>query len=105
MKKIIILISLFLMTSALAYSHYFVIGLYVPLGGSIPGFLPNKLYEPATIGEEKWSFEMGVIFQPGLYFELGKFHYIAVSLDFAGIEIHLNFRIIHKNLYMNLIVL
>ena len=83
MKKIIILISLFLMTSALAYSHYFAMGLYVPLGGSIPGFLPNKLYEPATIGEEKWSFEMGVIFQPGLYFELGKFHYIAVSLDFG----------------------
>ena len=53
MKKIIILISLFLMTSALAYSHYFAMGLYVPLGGSIPGFLPNKLYEPATIGEEK----------------------------------------------------
>ena len=26
---------------------------------------------------------MGVIFQPGLYFELGKFHYIAVSLDFG----------------------
>lgn len=44
MKKSIILITIFIMTSALAYSHNFVMSLYVTLAGSRPSFIKLVLY-------------------------------------------------------------
>ena len=48
MKKGIIIISLFLITSALAYSHALGVGLYIPLGGSIPSLYQNDNLNPAA---------------------------------------------------------
>ena len=48
MKKIIILTSLFLVISALAYSHTLGVGLYIPLGGSIPSLYQNDNLTPAA---------------------------------------------------------
>ncbi|WP_300758515.1 hypothetical protein [uncultured Brachyspira sp.] len=83
MKKNIILISLFLMTSALAYSHSLGIGLYIPLGGSIPSLYQNNNADPALLLSPKSAFEVGVIFQPRVSFKISETanHYISLGVD------------------------
>lgn len=70
MKKFV-LISLFLMISSLAYSHSLGIGMYIPLGGSIPSFYPESSVDPSVSFSPKTAFEVGVIFQPRINFNIG----------------------------------
>ena len=43
MKKSIVIITIFIMTTSLAYSHNFVMSLYVPFAGSRPSFYKNGI--------------------------------------------------------------
>ncbi|PPS23222.1 hypothetical protein [Brachyspira murdochii] len=81
MKKNIILISLFLMTSALAYSHSLGIGLYVPLGGSIPSLYQSDNLNPTSSLSPKSAFEVGVIFNPRVNFEIDEYNRISIGVD------------------------
>lgn len=83
MKKSIILITIFLMTSVLAYSHNFVMSLYVPLAGSRPSFYQNGFLSEYLTDQKKSAFEAGVIFQPSIYFAIEKMYYIVLGLDFG----------------------
>ena len=83
MKKIIILITIFLMITALAYSHSFVMSLYVPLAGSRPSFHKNGILTDDLMENGEFAFEVGVIFQPSIYFTISKFHYIVLGVDFG----------------------
>ncbi|PTY40639.1 hypothetical protein [Brachyspira hampsonii] len=83
MKKIIILITIFIMTSSLAYSHSFVMSLYVPLAGSRPSFYQNGLLSEHLTEQAESAFEAGVIFQPSIYFTIDKLHYIVLAADFG----------------------
>ena len=81
MKKFV-LISLFLMISSLAYSHSLGIGMYIPLGGSIPSFYPESSVDPSVSFSPKTAFEVGVIFQPRINFNIGDgTHTISLGLD------------------------
>ncbi|MEI0526313.1 hypothetical protein R4K54_10345 [Brachyspira murdochii] len=81
MKKSIILI--FIMTSALAYSHSFVMSLYVPLAGSRPSFYQTGIISDYLTEQAESAFEVGVIFQPSIYFTIDKLHYIVLGADFG----------------------
>ena len=83
MKKSIILITIFLMTSVLAYSHNFVMSLYIPLAGSRPSFYQNGLLSDYLTEQAESAFEVGVIFQPSIYFKIEKLHYIVLGIDFG----------------------
>ncbi|OEJ14352.1 hypothetical protein BFL38_05850 [Brachyspira hampsonii] len=83
MKKIIILSTIFIMTSVLAYSHNFVMSLYIPLAGSRPSFYQNGILSEYLTEQAESAFEAGVIFQPSIYFQLNKFHYIVLAVDFG----------------------
>ncbi|PCG19935.1 hypothetical protein [Brachyspira sp. G79] len=83
MKKSIILITLFIMTSALAYSHNFVMSLYIPLAGSRPSFYQNGILSDYLTEQAESAFEVGVIFQPSIYFTINKLHYIVLGVDFG----------------------
>ncbi|ELV06485.1 hypothetical protein H263_03838 [Brachyspira hampsonii 30599] len=76
-KKITILISLFLITSALAYSHSLDVGLYVPLGGSIPSLYQNDNLSLSP----KSAFEVGVIFNPRVTFDVNDYNDISIGVD------------------------
>ncbi|WP_297203069.1 hypothetical protein [uncultured Brachyspira sp.] len=81
MKKFV-LISLFLMISSLAYSHSLGLGMYIPLGGSIPSFYPESSVDPSVSFSPKTAFEVGVIFQPRVNFNIGDgTHTISLGLD------------------------
>lgn len=79
MKKITILITLFLMTSALAYSITLGVGLYVPLGGSIPSLYQNN--NPNLSLSPQTAFEVGVIFNPRITFKVNKYNNISIGID------------------------
>ena len=83
MKKIIILITVSIMASALAYSNSLGLGLYIPLGGSIPSLYQNDNADPNLILSPKSTFEIGVIFQPRVTFKIDKkgIHRISIGLD------------------------
>ena len=81
MKKNIILISLFLMTSALAYSHSLGIGLYVPLGGSIPSLYQSDNLNPTSSLSPKSAFEVGVIFNPRVTFDVNDYNNVSIGVD------------------------
>ncbi|WP_304332459.1 hypothetical protein [Brachyspira innocens] len=81
MKKNIILISLFLMTSALAYSHSLGIGLYIPLGGSIPSLYQNDNLNPTSSLSPKSAFEVGVIFNPRVTFDVNDYNDVSIGVD------------------------
>ncbi len=83
MKKIIILITIFIITTSLAYSHSFVMSLYVPLAGSRPSFHKNGILTDDLTENGESAFEVGVIFQPSIYFTIDKFHYIVLGVDFG----------------------
>ncbi|ASJ20466.1 hypothetical protein [Brachyspira hampsonii] len=81
MKKITILISLFLITSALAYSHTLGVGLYVPLGGSIPSLYQNDNLNPTASISPKTAFEVGVIFNPRVTFNINEHNDVSLGID------------------------
>ena len=81
MKKNIILISLFLMTSALAYSHSLGLGLYIPLGGSIPSLYQNDNLNPTSSLSPKSAFEVGVIFNPRVTFDVNDYNDVSIGVD------------------------
>ena len=105
MKKIIILITIFIITTSLAYSHSFVMSLYVPLAGSRPSFHKNGILTDDLTENGESAFEVGVIFQPSIYFTIDKFHYIVLGVDFGWYRIHLNLITMLKISHMNLIIL
>ncbi|WP_198295147.1 hypothetical protein [Brachyspira murdochii] len=80
-KNIIILISLLMMTSALAYSHSLGIGLYVPLGGSIPSLYQSDNLNPTLSLSPKSAFEVGVIFNPRVNFEIDEYNRVSIGVD------------------------
>lgn len=71
------------MTSALAYSHNFVMSLYVPLAGSRPSFYQNGILSEYLTEQAESAFEVGVIFQLSIYFTINKLHYIVLGVDFG----------------------
>lgn len=71
------------MTSVLAYSHNFVMSLYVPFAGSRPSFYQNCFLSEYLTDQKKSAFEAGVIFQPSIYFAIEKMYYIVLGLDFG----------------------
>ncbi|KLI15761.1 hypothetical protein [Brachyspira hyodysenteriae] len=81
MKKIIILISLFTMVSALAYSHALGVGLYIPLGGSIPSLYQTDNLNPTASISPQTSFEVGVIFNPRVTFNVNKLNNVSIGID------------------------
>ncbi|KLI14114.1 hypothetical protein SU46_11580 [Brachyspira hyodysenteriae] len=81
MKKSIILISLFLITTALAYSHTLGVGLYIPLGGSIPSLYQTDNLNPNLSLSPKSSFEVGVIFNPRVTLNIDKYNDISIGVD------------------------
>ncbi|KLI13289.1 hypothetical protein [Brachyspira hyodysenteriae] len=81
MKKSIILISLFLITTALAYSHSLGVGLYIPLGGSIPSLYQTDNLNPNLSLSPKSSFEVGVIFNPRVTLNIDKYNDISIGVD------------------------
>ena len=81
MKKSITLISLFLITSALAYSHSLGVGLYIPLGGSIPSLYQNDNLDPTVSLSPKTAFEVGVIFNPRVTFDIDKYNRVSIGID------------------------
>ena len=85
MKKVLLSMSLLLMTSVLAYSHSVGIGMYIPLGGSIPTFYPNGGTDPYLTFSPKSAFEVGVVFQPRVSFKIDNkgYNYISLAVDFG----------------------
>ncbi|WP_416487584.1 hypothetical protein [Brachyspira hyodysenteriae] len=81
MKKSIILISVFLITTALAYSHSLGVGLYIPLGGSIPSLYQTDNLNPNLSLSPKSSFEVGVIFNPRVTLNIDKYNDISIGVD------------------------
>ncbi|PTY40638.1 hypothetical protein [Brachyspira hampsonii] len=99
MKKVIILISLFMMTSVLAYSHSLGLGLYIPLSGSIPSLYPNNNLNTASSLSPKSAFEMGVIFQPRVNFKMSaiSYNYISLGVDIGWYRDTFQFQTSTKN--------
>ncbi|EKV56546.1 hypothetical protein A966_09536 [Brachyspira hampsonii 30446] len=99
MKKVIVLISLLIMTSVLAYSHSLGLGLYIPLGGSIPSLYQNDNLNPASSLSPKSAFEMGVIFQPRVNFKMSaiSYNYISLGVDFGWYRDTFKFQTSTKN--------
>ncbi|MBW5389736.1 hypothetical protein, partial [Brachyspira hampsonii] len=99
MKKVIVLISLLMMTSVLAYSHSLGLGLYIPLGGSIPSLYQNDNLNPASSLSPKSAFEMGVIFQPRVNFKMSaiSYNYISLGVDFGWYRDTFKFQTSTKN--------
>ena len=83
MKKSIVMITIFIMTTSLAYSHNFVMSLYVPFAGSRASFYENGILSEYLTDQAESAFEIGVIFQPSIYFQIDKFHYIVLGVDFG----------------------
>ena len=85
MKKSIILITIFIMTSTIAYSNSLGLGLYIPLGGSIPSLYQNDNANPNITLSPHSAFEIGVIFQPRVSFKISatSYNYISLGLDFG----------------------
>lgn len=85
MKKVLLSMSLLLMTSVLAYSHSVGIGMYIPLGGSIPTFYPNGGTDPYLTFSPKSAFEVGIVFQPRVSFKIDNkgYNYISLAVDFG----------------------
>ena len=81
MKKSIILISTFLITSVLAYSHSLGIGLYIPLGGSIPSLYQTDNLNPNASLSPKTAFEVGVIFNPRVTFDVNDYNDVSIGVD------------------------
>ncbi|MEI0559742.1 hypothetical protein [Brachyspira intermedia] len=81
MKKSIILISTFLITSVLAYSHSLGVGLYIPLGGSIPSLYQTDNLNPNASLSPKTAFEVGVIFNPRVSFDIDKYNIVSIGID------------------------
>lgn len=81
MKKLIVSISLLLMTSVLAYSNTIGIGLYIPLGGSIPSLYQNNDLNPNLTLSPKSAFEIGVIFNPRVTFNIDDYNDVSIGVD------------------------
>ena len=97
MKKSIILITIFIMTSTIAYSNSLGLGLYIPLGGSIPSLYQNDNANPNITLSPHSAFEIGVIFQPSIYFTIDKLHYIVLGADFGWYRDTFQFQTSTKN--------
>ncbi|WP_297246835.1 hypothetical protein [uncultured Brachyspira sp.] len=99
MKKIIILITIFIMASALAYSNSLGLGLYIPLGGSIPSIYQNNNADPNLILSPQSAFEVGVIFQPRINFKVDKkgIHTISIGLDIGWYRDTFKFQYTYKD--------
>ena len=97
MKKIIILTSLFLVISALAYSHTLGVGLYIPLGGSIPSLYQNDNLNPATSLSPQTAFEVGVIFNPRVTFNVNKYNNVSIGIDVGWYRDTFKFQTDSKN--------
>ena len=71
------------MASAIAYSNSLGLGLYIPLGGSIPSLYQNNNADPNLTLSPQSAFEVGVIFQPRINFKVDKkgIHRISIGLD------------------------
>ncbi|MEI0559743.1 hypothetical protein [Brachyspira intermedia] len=81
MKKMIILTSIFLVISALAYSHTLGVGLYIPLGGSIPSLYQTDNLNPTASLSPQTAFEVGVIFNPRVTFKVNKYNNVSIGID------------------------
>ncbi|WP_198294889.1 hypothetical protein [Brachyspira pilosicoli] len=80
MKKIIVL-GLMLISSSLVYSHSLGIGMYIPLGGSLPSFYSDNA-EASSFFSPKSAFEVGVIFNPRVNFNIGDgTHTVSLGVD------------------------
>ena len=55
---------------SLVYSRLLGIGMYIPLGGSIPSFYSDNI-EVTSFFSPKSAFEVGVIFNPRVNFNIG----------------------------------
>ncbi|ANN62708.1 hypothetical protein JQ824_03695 [Brachyspira hyodysenteriae] len=97
MKKSIILISLFLITTALAYSHSLGVGLYIPLGGSIPSLYQTDNLNPNLSLSPKSSFEVGVIFNPRVTLNIDKYNDISIGVDVGWYRDTFKFQTSSKN--------
>ena len=81
MKKSIILITIFIMTSTIAYSNSLGLGLYIPLGGSIPSLYQSDNINPTLSLSPKSAFEVGVIFNPRVNFEIDEYNRVSIGVD------------------------
>ena len=81
MKKSIILITIFIMTSTIAYSNSLGLGLYIPLGGSIPILYQNDNLNPTSSLSPKSAFEVGVIFNPRVTFDVNDYNDVSIGVD------------------------
>ncbi|CRF32580.1 hypothetical protein BRSU_0884 [Brachyspira suanatina] len=97
MKKSIILISLFLMISALSYSHSLGVGLYIPLGGSIPSLYQNDNLNPTASISPQTAFEVGVIFNPRVTFKVNKYNNVSIGIDVGWYRDTFKFQTDSKN--------
>ena len=99
MKKIIILITIFIMSSTLAYSNSLGLGLYIPLGGSIPSFYQNNNANPNLTLSPQSAFEVGVIFQLRINFKVDRkgIHHISIGLDVGWYRDTFKFQYTYKD--------
>ena len=97
MKNGIIIISIFLITSALAYSHALGVGLYIPLGGSIPSLYQNNNLDPTSTLSPDTAFEVGVIFNPRLTFKVNRYNNVSIGIDVGWYRDTFKFKTGSKN--------
>lgn len=81
MKKSIILISIFIITSVLVYPHSLSLGVYIPLGGNIPSIYQNNTLNQNLTLTPKTSFEGGIIFNPRVIFNIDDYSSINTGID------------------------
>ncbi|WP_300758517.1 hypothetical protein [uncultured Brachyspira sp.] len=97
MKKNIIIISLFMITSALAYSNSLDIGLYIPLGGSIPSLYQNNNLDITSSLSPKSAFEVGVIFNPRVTFDVNDYNDVSIGIDIGWYRDTFKFKTASQN--------
>ena len=87
------------MTSTIAYSNSLGLGLYIPLGGSIPSLYQNDNANPNITLSPHSAFEIGVIFQPRVSFKISatSYNYISLGLDFGWYRDTFQFQTSTKN--------
>ena len=87
------------MASAIAYSNSLGLGLYIPLGGSIPSLYQNNNADPNLTLSPQSAFEVGVIFQPRINFKVDKkgIHRISIGLDVGWYRDTFKFQYAYKD--------
>ena len=87
------------MASAIAYSNSLGLGLYIPLGGSIPSLYQNNNADPNLTLSPQSAFEVGVIFQPRINFKVDKkgIHRISIDLDVGWYRDTFKFQYAYKD--------